>query len=265
MNKLLIISIFCITLLGFRAFQKERVLVNKSFSKGEHLEYRVHYGFVNAAEAFVDVDDKIQVVNGRPCFKAVVYGRTTGITDWVAKVRDTWASYIDTSAILPHQFYTKKQEGGYKTEDKIVFDHTNNLAKTYELDDDREKKTFPVPDNIQDVVSGYFFLRTVDFSKVKVNDFVPVKAFFDGQVYEIRMKLKGREQINTKFGKINTLKITPMLPQNNFFQDNDALRIWISDDENKIPIRAEIELKIGAISLDIRKYTGLKNEITFIK
>ncbi len=255
---------FATLLLGFTASQKERVVEQNSFTTGEHIEYRVHYGFVNAAEAVVDVDNKVQTVNGRPCYKVVVFGRTTGMTDWVTKVRDTWASYIDTAAILPHQFYTKKIEGNYQTEERAIFDHNANTVKTYELDDDHEKKSFEVPDNVQDVVSGYYFLRTVDFDKMKVGETVLVNAFFDGEIYKMRFKLRGKEIVKTKFGKVNTFKISPMLPKNDFFQDENSVRLWVTDDSNKIPVRIEVELKIGTIDMDIKKYSGLRNEMKFL-
>ena len=87
--------------------------------------------------------------------------------------------------------------------------------------------------------------------------------FFEGEVYNMRLKYRGKEVLKTKFGKINTFKITPQLPQNNFFQDEESVKLWVTDDANKIPVRAEVELKIGAITLDLRKYSGLRNEMRF--
>ncbi len=261
-TKYIIASLLIFSTLGMNT-QKERRIKQTSFAAGEHIEYRVHYGIINAAEATVDVEQKIHSVSGKPCYKVTAFARTTGVTDWVSKVRDTWISYIDTTAILPLMFYMKKQEGNYKTEDKIIFDHTNNLAKSYELDDDHERKTYKVPDNIQDIVSGYYFLRTIDFDKVKVGDFVLIKAFFEGEVYDMRMRYKGKEVIKTKFGKMNTYKICPTLPKNNFFENEEAVVIWASDDENKIPLKIQIELKIGSIAMDIKKYSGVRHPLKF--
>ena len=39
--------------------------------------------------------------------------------------------------------------------------------------------------------------------------------------------------------------------------------MWVTDDANKIPVKAQIELKIGSIALDLKKYSGLKNELKF--
>ena len=73
------------TAMSFKSAEKERVIEQTSFTTGEHIEYRVHYGFVNAAEAIVDVDDKFQTANGKPCYKVNIVARTVGMTDWFTK------------------------------------------------------------------------------------------------------------------------------------------------------------------------------------
>lgn len=264
MKKIFFATSLLLTAMSFKSADRERVIEQTSFTTGEHIEYRVHYGFVNAAEAIVDVDDKFQTANGKPCYKVNIVARTLGMTDWFTKVRDVWTSYIDTALILPQLFYQKKQEGNYKNEQKIVFNHNTNTAKQYDIDDDNEKKNYNVPDNIQDVVSGYYFLRTIDFSKMDIGASVPVTFFFEGEIYNMRLKYRGKEVVKTKFGKVNTFKITPQLPKNNFFQDEESVKLWVTDDANKIPVRAEIELKIGSIALDLRSFSGLRNPMKFL-
>jgi hypothetical protein len=258
------ILILCSTLaFGFCMIDTFRVVENTSFGPGEHLEYRVHYGIINAAEAIVHVENKIQIVNNRPCFNVKVVGRTTGAFDLVSKVRDTWQSYIDTLALVPHQFFNSKREGGYKNTERVVFDHENEIAKRYDLDETKEKNSYKVPKNIQDVVSGYYYLRTVNFNNMKVGQTVLVKAFFEGDIFDMRMRYAGKEKIKTRFGTANVFKINPILPSNTFFENENSIRIWVSDDANKIPLKIEVDLKIGAISMDIKKYSGLKNQLQF--
>ncbi len=249
--------------LGFKANDSLRVVDNFSFGPGEHIEYRVHYGIINAAEAIVHVDNKIQKINNRPCYVVKVFGKTTGAFDLVSRVRDTWQSYIDTLAIVPHQFYTNKREGGYKNIERVIFDHENEIANRFDLDDNKEKNSYKVPKNIQDVVSGYYYLRTIDFKNMKIGNSIMVKAFFEGDIIDMRMKYAGKETIKTKFGSAKVFKINPILPNNTFFEDENSIRIWISDDENKIPIKIEVDLKIGAVSMDIKKFSGLKNPLNF--
>lgn len=262
-TKFVFIGLLSLIGLAFTVADSFRVIENTSFGPGEHIEYRVHYGIINAAEAVVHVDNKIQRVNNRPCYSVKVVGKTTGAFDLVSRVRDTWQSYIDTLALIPHQFYTNKREGGYKNEERVIFDHENDIANRYDLDKNQEKNTYKVPNNIQDVVSGYYYLRTIDFNTMKVGQAITVKAFFEGDIFDMRMKYAGKETIKTKFGTTKVFKINPILPKNTFFEDENSIRIWVSDDANKIPLKIEVDLKIGAISMDIKKYSGLKNKLIF--
>lgn len=264
LNKLLLFaSIFF--LLGFVAQEPIRNIPQRSFGLGERIEYRVHYGFINAAEAVVTIDNKLARVNDRPCYKITVFGKTTGAADMVTKVRDTWQSFVDTTAILPHLFNTNKREGNYKNNEKAIFDHEINNIRRIDLDKNGEQKAYKAPNNIQDVVSGYYYLRTIDFNSFKVGQSVAVKAFFEGEFYDMKMKYQGKSTIDTKYGIAKVIKINPILPKNNFFEDENSVRIWVSDDANKIPLKIEVDLKIGALVMDIKKYSGLRNPLVFSK
>ncbi len=246
---------------GFTWMNTYRRVVNTSFGPGEHIEYRVHYGFLNAAEAFVDVAPTLYKVNDRPCFKVDVNGHTVGAFSLVTKVQDNWRSYIDTTAILPQKFYTSLRENKFHKEENITFNHLNNTVKAEER---TERDVFKVPDNVHDVVSSYFFLRTVDFNKLPVGQVIEVPAFYDDTVYNMKVRYRGKETIKTRFGQINVLKLNPVLPKTGgFFKDDESIKIWVSDDVNKIPVKVEVELGIGSLDMDLRRHAGLKQPLKF--
>lgn len=247
---------------AFSAKDAYRRVSNTSFGPGEHLEYRVHYGFLNAAEATVDVSPTLYKVNDRPCFRVNVHGRTVGAFDLVTRIRDTWRSYIDTTAIVPHKFYRNIQEGNYRKEESVTFDHRNNLVRA---EDEDEKGSYKVPDNVQDIISGYYFLRTIDFNRLSVGQSIDVPAFFDEEVYNMRVRYRGKETIRTRHGRINVIKLNPILPANKLFKGEDAIRIWVSDDANKVPVKVEAELMVGAMEMDLKRHRGLKQDLRFYK
>jgi hypothetical protein len=258
----LTLGILVILTAAFTAANTYRRVVNTSFGPGEHIEYRVHYGIINAAEARVDVAPTIYSVNGRPCYQVNVFGRTTGAFDMVTRVRDTWRSYIDTAAILPQKFYTNIQENSYRKEENMTFNHVTNTVKAEERN---EKDLFKVPDNVHDVVSSYYFLRTIDFNKIGVGTLIEMPAFYDDVVYNMKVKYRGKETIKTKFGKINVIKLSPILSANGFFKGEDSLLMWVSDDVNKVPVKVQVELAIGSLDMDIKSCSGLKQALVFKK
>jgi hypothetical protein len=46
------------------------------------------------------------------------------------------------------------------------------------------------------------------------------------------------------------------------FREEEDMTIWISDDENKIVIRAEANILVGSIQMDLKGYSGLANPLT---
>ena len=44
-----------------------------------------------------------------------------------------------------------------------------------------------------------------------------------------------------------------------FFKDSESLSLWVSNDDNKIPIKIEAGLRIGSIEADLEEFKGLKH------
>lgn len=235
-----------------------RYIPNSSFSNGETIEYKVHYGFVNAAEGKMTISDKLYRINDRVCYKVEVLGNSTGMFDFFIKIRDKWVSYIDTSAILTHKFYRIIEEGKYRKHEIVDFDHNkqNATVKTYHYKKKywREPRTYPTKVNIQDLVSGYYYLRTVAFDKLNKGDIISMPAFFEDSVYNFQIRYQGRDEVKTKLGKMKALVISPVMPKNSLFDGENSIKVWISDDPRKIPLKVRAAMFVGAVEIEIKSY-----------
>lgn len=242
---------------------------NDSFSKGEILQYRIHYGLVTGGDATVRIDEQLHTVNNRSCYKVDVFGRSSGAVGALFRIRDTWRSYIDTSSLITHKAYKNIEEAGYRHRETIYFDQEKDIAKVKTVDVKKNNKTdwneYKIPDRVQDIVSGFYYLRTVDFNNLKSGEIITVNTFFDNKLYDFKVKYLGKETIKTSFGKIRALKLVPVMPSNDRFSGKDAVKVWMSDDDNKILLRAQVELLIGSLKIDLTKYSGLKHGLTFAK
>jgi hypothetical protein len=259
----LILPYFILIITSSSGQDHYRYIENESFGAGEILKFRVHWKFVNAAEAVMQISDTHYNVNGRPCYKIDIHGTTTGLVDMMVRVRDNWGAYVDTASILPQKAYRYIEEGKYRKNEMINFNHSKNVATVMRLDKEtrklKEKEEFKVPENILDIVGGYYFLRTIDYDKYKEGDVIKVNGFFDDKVYDLNVKFMGREELKTKLGTFNTIVIAPIIPDNDFFSGKDPVRAWISDDQNKVPLKVKAELGIGALEIDIKEMKNLRN------
>jgi len=260
----IIICLLCFGFLGFNAMYTYRVIPNKSFGQGERIDYRVHYGFINAATAKVEVSKGITMVNNRPCYKVTITGRTVGAFDLISRVRDTWRAHMDTAAILPQSFERKIQEGKYRLDETVFFDQINNKAVVTSKKREQNQVRFDVPREVQDIVGSYYYLRTINFKNVSVGSIIEIPVFFDNENYRLKVKFAGKEMVKTKFGRHEAYKLIPFVPANKFFKGENPMTIWVSNDVNKVPLKVEVDLKIGSLDMDLMDYAGLKSEFNWL-
>lgn len=241
-----------------------RSVPNNNFALGEVLTYKAGYSMLDAGVAVVKVDKKLHGVNGRTCYKVDVEGRSVGIFGWTTKIQDLWQSYVDTAAIVPMRFYREIKENNYRLTETTEFDHINQKAKvTWFKKNKNDVKTevYEAPTYSQDIISGYYFLRTLDYENMSKGDTVSMNAFFQDEYYDFKLLYLGKEKVYSKFGRIESFVMSPIMPENRLFYGDHPIKFWISDDENRVPIKVNAELLVGAVEVNLVKHKGLKTKI----
>jgi len=229
------------------------VVVNTAFKEGEVLTYRLHYGFINAGAAVLEVKPDLIDVNGRKVYHIVGTGYTTGTADWFFKVRDRYETYMDKNAMLPWLFVRRVDEGGYKFSQDYSFNHY-----TKKVDVGNNQK-FDIPNGIQDMVSAFYSARTLDLSNAKEGDIFSLNCFLDKEIWPLRIRYVGKETISTDIGKYRCLKFRPIVQKGRVFKKEEDLNVWISDDKNHIVMRAKADILVGSIKMDITSAKNLLN------
>ncbi len=226
------------------------------YTTGEKLEYRVHYGMMDAAKITMTIDTGIKSVNGHNTIRIMGDGKTLSGYDWFFKVRDHYETFIDTHTNLPVKYIRNVQEGGYKDIEHATFDQRNNKIYSSKGIYKSDGASF------QDVLSVIYYLRSQDLKTMKKGDKIKVKFYLDQVIYESEVTIGGREVIKTALGKFNTIILKPNVVVDRVFPNKDALTIWATDDANLIPLRIKTELMVGSIKADITKINGNKNSLT---
>jgi hypothetical protein len=246
-------------LLPFLSGAQSGVLKNntKAFGPSEVLEYRVHYGFIDAGTAKLEVDPVVKNLGGRSCYRVVGTGRSVGAFDWFFKVRDHYESYIDSESLLPHLFIRKIEEGGYKKNQNVSFNHSKATATS-------EKKTIRTPGHVQDIISAFYYARTLDFERAAVGDTFMIQCYLDDETFPMVIKYTGKQTIKTKVGTFRCIVFKPYLLEGRVFKEKEGMTVWVTDDKNKIPVRAQAEILVGSVKMDITSYKGLQNPLALV-
>ena len=240
----------------------------ESFAPGEALIYKASFGFFRVGEAKVVIDERVRAIEDRPAYKVDIYGRTTGMVDWVAQVDDHWGAYVDTTALLPHLSYRNIKEGDYRKNEITRFNHSDGVIERLTLDQKTGKYKSPEvyrfqQEDLRDIVAGYLYLRTVDFSDRVPGDVIRINGFLEDTIYPLDFEFIGRERLKTKAGSFNALRLRPLMPEGGIFDGKKSVTMWLSDDENKIPLRVEAKMFVGNASFEITEFQHLKNPVNY--
>lgn len=228
---------------------------NEAFKRGEALEFRLHYGIIDAGTATLNITEEAVEFGSRKTYHVVGVGKSRGAFDWFFKVRDRYETFIDEKAMIPWFFVRRVQEGGYKCNQDYVFNHYTQKVNV------GDGKTFDISPNMQDMVSAFYHARTMDLSGAKPGDTYTINAFVDNEIFPVKIKFIGRETIKTDLGKFKCLKFRPIIQQGRVFKHEEDLNVWITDDKNHIPVLGQADVLVGSIKMELTKYSGLANPV----
>jgi len=257
-----LVAVLAVGLLAFsnRAethFEETCAVKNTAFQAGEKIAMTVYYAvagiYVNAGTA--TFTNTLETLNSKPVFHIVGEGHSNSSYDVLYKVRDRYESYIDTATLQPLKFVRDVNEGGYKKYQNVTF---NKHASTAITNDG----VFKVPTCIQDVVSAVFYARNVDFSKLQPNDRIAFDMFLDNEVFNMYIRYLGKETIKTKYGKFRAIKFKPLLIKGTIFEGGEQMVVWVTDDENRIPVRIESPISVGKVKIDMMSHENLRYPLT---
>jgi hypothetical protein len=232
---------------------------NGAFKGGEMLSYRLHYGLMDAGIISVEVKPDILEVGGRKVYHIVGNGYSKGTFDWFFKVRDRYESYIDKDAMLPWLFVRRVNEGGYIINQDYTFNHYTNKV------DIGGGQKVEIPEGTQDMISSFYAARNLDLTNAKEGDVFTINSIVDKEIWPLKIRFVGREKITCDIGTFNCLKFRPIVQKGRIFKREDDLNVWITDDKNHVPLRAQAKLMVGSILLDISSAKNLANPTSEVK
>lgn len=232
---------------------------NSSFDAGEVLRYKLKYGFITAAEATLQVFDSDVKFGGKPAYHLVALGRTYSAFDFFFKVRNRYESYIDKTNYTPFMYAEDIKEDSYRRVDKVKFNQAER-----KITGNEGTFTSPVSQTF-DMVSAYYFARNLDLTGIKPGDQLTLTYFLKDAVTPLTIEYIGKEVIKTAKGKIRCLKFSPSISPGRIFKKNSQLFLWITDDENRIPVKAQAEVIVGNVTMEIADATGLKRPLQIVK
>jgi len=233
-----------------------RAMTNSAFTSGERVKYRLHYGMMNAGEAILTVKDSPYKFGNRDAYHLVGEGYSVGSFDWFFKVRDRYETYIDKQGLFPYRFVRNCDEGGYKIFQDYTFYPNKRAMKNH------KDEAYMTPDFVQDMLSAYYYARTIDFSKAYVGQVFTVMTIVDDEIYPLKIKYMGKETVKVDAGTFNCIRFAPVVQKGRVFKKEEDLSVWITDDANHLPILVKAKILVGSVKMELVEYSGLANPVS---
>lgn len=225
---------------------------------GEHLSFRVSWAIVRGAGSIkIDArrdatrDDRLVVTTTTA---------TRGFARMLLAFDAKAESFYDLNSGRLRSLHEYSKSKDKVKEHHVAFDHAARTA-AYSAKDSQEPTNLPMPaGDPSDLILALLQTRTWNLKPGESRDAL---VLFDDDFYELTIHATRYEELWTSLGKFNTLVLEPRMektPPKGMFKRGSSVRVWISQDEQRLPVRFDVEFNIGTgtATLDYYEKPGTK-------
>lgn len=86
----------------------------------------------------------------------------------------------------------------------------------------------------------------------------------DEENYFLEIKYLQKDTLNTDFGNVECLVFKPLMQEGRVFENGEKMKIWISNDKNRLLLKVETQIWAGKIVAMLIDYTNIKYSLNII-
>lgn len=147
------------------------------------------------------------------------------------------------------------KQGDKQTEHVVAFDYAAKQAEYSVPNAPEKKRLLPMPAGEPfDLITCLIQTRSWDLKPGATRD---VLVLFDDDFYELTIHALRYEKVRTSLGSFETLLLEPRMektPLKGMFKRGSSVHVWISQDEKRLPVKFEVEFKVGTGTATLTKY-----------
>lgn len=213
----------------------------------EEMEYDFRFGFIKGGKATLTAHN--EKLNKKPAIHYRMRGRTTGLVNKIYEVNDIYESWVDPETSLPLKSIRNVKERKYRFYDEVIYDQVNDSLFSLKAG------PMKVPNNLNDMISVFFYIRQNKyFENLLAGKKVEIPIFHGDDLFMMHLVYLGTKTIETKLGDKVCYVVSPQVPKGKLLKTSEALRIYITKDENHLPIYAEFDMMMGALKCELDSY-----------
>ena len=208
---------------------------------GEELHYSAGFRLFPAGNAILSL--KSDSLNGKLTYLLSTSVKTNSFLDAFYTVRDETLSWLNIEDFSLLKTVKEIREGKY---------HRNHSAHTQ---GDTlliwNKNYFTITEPVYDPIAFIYFLRS---QKLSLGDSFHFLSAGEKKVREVWVNITATESMKVPAGDFDCLKVEPVSPNGkSLFKNNGELRVWLSNDNKRLPVKFEIKTNVGTMVMKLKE------------
>lgn len=224
------------------------------FHTGEELTFKVSWLGISVGIATMKIEPHTSDA-GESIWRLISTARSLPFFDAFHKVDDYAESLFDPYTRLPSYFFIRQHEGQRRSRYEMIFDQPQRLV-TYRKRD-QPARFIATQTDVQDPLSVLYRVRSMPLT---VGQSIVVPLFNKGKTWMTEVRVLQRERLKLPVGKIDTIKIQPLLRESGIFHHQGDMFVWLTDDAQRVPVQLRSDIKIGAVKARLVEAKGVHLE-----
>ena len=255
------IAIFSYSLSG------QTPLKNNAFEAGEKITYDLYYkyGILNMKGGKATINTDATSYEGKDAYKITLHAASRGFVGSLFSIDDTLTSYIDKN-LVPRLFVKGADEVGDYTRERHIYSYKNGETSIrtirYRNGEFRFDENIVTKKCTYDMVSILAFARTLDYSNMQKGDNTEVQFITGKRLVNMYIRYRGTTNLKVNNGKrYDAVELSLMILDDDLADQEEAMRVWITNDENKLPLQIYTTLKVGEMRSILKDFSGNKHPL----
>ena len=269
-NKKLHISFLLLfTIFSYVLSSGQTTIENNAFEAGEKLTYDLYYkyGILNMKGGRATINTEETTYNDKDAYKLTLNASTGGLIGNFYNIEDTLTSYMDKN-LVPFLFVKGAAEGKDYTRERQIYKYQNGKTSIRTIRHRNGELSFD--ENIitdrctYDMMSILAFARTLNYSKMQRGDNTQVQFITGKRLVNMYIRYMGKSSMKVNNGNTyQAIELSLMILDKAFVDQEEAMRVWITDDENNLPLQINSKLKIGEMRVVLKDFSGNKHPLNY--
>ena len=212
------------------------------FTVGETLKYDLKVNVIKAGHAKLQVIGE-EIVDENQTYHIKYTVKSNRYVDRLFYVRDQVDSWLDKKGLFTHRLIKNIREGSYRYKLEAKMNYIDSTLTS-------EDEVFQIDSEIRDPFSLFYYLRSIP---LKVGQKLSFKTFDNGQFVDFHIIVHRKENVRVPAGRFRCLVIEPYRKGKTLFKQKGDMRIWLTDDERRLPVKIETKATFGSMTMLLKR------------